>query len=249
MRRLGLVLLLAAFLTPVGADAAETPNTADCGWGTYTPGGNHYLIPNDDTVYDAQGRAVFNGTNGDDMVWVDETAGIETVVNLKRGDDYFCGGPMRDIVNGGAGVDNLWGNGGKDKLKGKGGDDHIFGSAGDDKLWGNGGDDSISGGLGADVIKGGGGDDALFGGDSCDTLGDGDDVIKGGKGDDFLCGASGADRLIAGPGDDTINSGNPVTPGNDLSDHDVVKADPGYDTCDALIDPNSDTRSGCDLLL
>ena len=246
MKRVTLFLLTAAFLVPIGAGAAERVTTNDCAeMGAYTGASGQFLVPDDDTVFDAAGRAVFNGTNGVDYVWVDEDTAVATVVNLKGGDDWFCGGAMADVVNAGPGDDVVWGNGGNDKMKGKRGNDRVYGGPGDDKTWGNGGADGIGGGLGSDVVKGGPGDDHLEGADTCDDLGDGDDTIIGGPGDDWVCGASGDDTLNGGPGDDEINSGSPDAPTWDGSGHDTVNGGPGTDYCTETVEP--DTVSGCEL--
>jgi len=242
MRRITLFLLIAGFLVPIGAEAVEKVATDDCGeMGAYAGGPGEFLFPDDDTVFDAAGRAVFNGTNGDDMVWVDEDAAVATVVNLKGGNDFFCGGPMADVVNAGPGDDVMWGNGGNDKMKGKLGDDRVYGGPGDDKTWGNGGADHIGGGLGSDVIKGGPGDDTMVGaGFECMETGDGGDTIIGGPGDDWICGASGDDTLNGGPGDDYIDALSPDGDGG----RDTVNGGPGTDECLAW---EPDSVSACEL--
>ena len=198
MKRITLLLMIGALLAPVGANAAE-PETTDCGNGFYSGGDNQYLIPNDDTTYDTEGRAVFNGTDGPDMVWVDLSAGVETVVNLKKGDDSFCGGPLADIVNGGAG------------------DDDVRGGLGNDRIWGNRGHDSLWGATSCEAAPQGDGDDIIKGGN-------GDDFLCGGAGDDTLLGGRGDDHINANhPYDGTDLSA------TDLSGTDTVRCGPGQD--------------------
>jgi Ca2+-binding RTX toxin-like protein len=70
------------------------------------------------------------------------------------GDDLLNGGggPLRDVLLGGAGMDSLYGNDGGDILNGGGGDDMLYGSNGDDILLGGNSNDVISTGAGADLL-------------------------------------------------------------------------------------------------
>jgi Ca2+-binding RTX toxin-like protein len=151
--------------------------------------------------------AVPNGVHvlawrGDDMVFVDDSAGFVPVgVNVYggAGNDTLVGGAMDDALFGEHGDDVLFGNDGNDLLDGGHGNDLIAGGFGDDTLFGGHDDDALFGEIGNDALYGGHGADTLDGGDEDDLLdggGDHNNVIAGGPGADRFAAHDTAHEIV-----------------------------------------------------
>jgi Ca2+-binding RTX toxin-like protein len=132
-------------------------------------------------AYNQYGQAVFNGTNGNDVIV--GTVG-QDVITGNGGNDLICALDNADIVHAGDGDDTVDAGPGKDSVNGQNGNDAIYGRDGDDLLHGDAGNDYVYGGNGNDGIGGW----------------DGDDVLLGEAGDDTLEGLSGFDQLDGGLG-------------------------------------------------
>lgn len=132
--------------------------------------------------------------------------------------DHLIGGPLADLLCGGAGDDLIDGLGGADRLYGDfcpgatlaaradgraakagEGNDVVNGGSGKDRLVGGGGNDKLNGGSGDDNLAGGTGNDRLVGGPGRDTStgGAGNDTIVGGPGRNSYSGGAGNDKLTA----------------------------------------------------
>lgn len=166
---------------------------------------------------------------GDDGVWLDGTAGNDTIlagagaddIRAGAGDDWVHGGDGDDVIYGdwtttGFGNDTLLGGAGDDLISGEGGDDSIEGGSGNDTLFGGEGDDELDGGTGDDWLHGGPGNDTLRAGPGSDDLegAEGDDLLIADEDDlfrDWLHGGEGDDTLV-GNADDWLEGG----PGSDL---------------------------------
>lgn len=162
----------------------------------------------------ASGLLDINGDGGDNIVFVDTSAGNVRVFDGNTQLTITGGAPAPASVNSidvdaGGGQDYIdlsfvtTGNGfsglnNNITVNGDGSDDVIFGSGFDDDLDGDGGNDEIHGGPGDDSINGGTSSraDFLFGDD-------GDDTLVGGNSDDWLDGGKGNDTLNGGVGNDT----------------------------------------------
>ena len=168
-------------------------------------GGDVVLIDHDiQTIVDLRdGDDIFVGGPGDDNVRADDG---RDVVYARDGGGTFSGGSMADILVGGAGGDRIAGDGGDDALNGNGGDDTIRGGDDDDLVVGAAGVDHLEGRDGDDFLVGGPGDDELFGGDHDDVLCGGidNDYLGGGRGDDHLFGEEQADEHDGDNGNDEL---------------------------------------------
>ena len=178
---------------------------------------------------------IINGTEGNDVIRVEELAGgvirvtkngvlsqqtIQAdrqvqVFGLGGNDQIFLTGLIRPVlVDGGGGNDWIDARGVTSSftsmdLRGGDGADTLIGGAGHDRLDGGIGDDLLVGGAGHDELLGGNGNDFLVGGLGNDVLegGNGDDVLLGGSGNDTLKGGLGNDVLIGGDGIDGLDGG------------------------------------------
>ena len=190
----------------------DTVNAPDC-----TPASGETVDCGPPGVY---GKLVWQGTNGDDGLYI-----TTTLVH----DVEAHGGEGRDDIKAAAGEDFLYGDGGPDTVVGEGGEDHVFGGGGDDEnLWGGPGDDLVDGGPGGDTMFGGHdpGDmldyssrtapvsAELDGACYCPAgeQGEGDAQygfrgVIGGSGDDDLTGGALRNHLIGGRGDDILDGG------------------------------------------
>jgi hypothetical protein len=185
-------------------DPSISSQDADC---------THNPLFNDVVCNGAPTRIVVNGSEGRDQVGIggsnigcEPGSAIETIVNLKGGDDsltlFHCGtlsapnrlSPRFD-ARGGLGNDILVGNVQNDVLNGEFGNDIVNGGFGDDRA---------SGGPGSDVLRGGGLSATGTSGSGNDVLdgGDGNDELRAEDGDDQLTGGQGADVIDGGPGRD-----------------------------------------------
>jgi len=186
-------------------------------------------------------KIIINGTDGDDMLFVDGSITLDTELRGYDGNDKLIGARGNDSLLGGNGDDTLVGNFGDDTLEGGAGNDFLVGGFGDDILRGGDGDDYLDAETGDDygingffltppsraneqnTLVGGAGNDTLLGSDGSDDLegGAGDDNLAGGRGDDTLLGEAGEDYLNGGVGNDSLFGG---------SDDDYLVGDQGQDT-------------------
>jgi uncharacterized delta-60 repeat protein len=146
------------------------------------------------------------GSNCGDWVFINETAGVISVVATSNANNpaTFASSSVTAI--------NVRTRGGNDVVITSGTvmkPMTIDGGSGNDFLMGGGGANLIIGGSGCDTLYGAAGDDVLLGGDGNDDLlgGDGNDVLVGGWGDDNLCGGNGRDLIIGGQDDDDLAGG------------------------------------------
>jgi Ca2+-binding RTX toxin-like protein len=86
-------------------------------------------------------------------------AGVDNPLSGGGGRDSLSGGPLNDLIDGGAGPDTLLGNGLSDLLRGGPSRDSLVGGTGPDALYGGGGPDRLDGGPARDLCNGGGGAD------------------------------------------------------------------------------------------
>jgi Ca2+-binding RTX toxin-like protein len=223
-------LLLASFLTPLGAQEAST----DCLGLTPTITGTNSA----DLLLGTSGNDVIAGKGADDVI--DGRGGFDVICG-DDGDDQLLGGPGVDFLVGGLGADTLRGGGGIDFLFDVDPNDEqtlpiLFARPRDesrDVFFGNGGADFLASEGGDDLLDGGGGSDyvlalAIYAPVTID-LADGlmmssysgidtltgienaigtfyEDVIVGDDGPNLLGGTFGADRVSGGNGSDIIYS-------------------------------------------
>jgi Ca2+-binding RTX toxin-like protein len=184
----------------------------------------------------SNGVLTINGTSGDDVMRITESAGVLTAALGSLSSEYSVGDVLRielfalegndDVSNssaiviymdlgagndkaiGGQNDDTLTGGAGKNTLFGGAGNDRLNGSGSRDSLFGEGNDDRLYGNGGDDTLDGGGNVDRLFGGDGNDSLfGAGsNDKLYGELGDDTLFGGTGANILDGGDGTDTAQN-------------------------------------------
>ena len=141
---------------------------------------------------------------------------------------HSCSVPaaIAQVIKGDDGPNTLIGTPQSDLIDGRGDNDTLKGLAGGDTLRGGPDDDLIVGGRGKDFLRGGPDDDLMRGGPKRDSY-------FGGKGDDSGGGGAGPDTVDGGPGRDQLKGGT----GKDLlyggfdTEHDVLNAGPGDDTC------------------
>ena len=197
-------------------------------------------------------RAVFSGTDGDDLILgtpcadditagdgddnVDARSG-DDLVDAGSGSDHVVAGAGADTVLGGPGDDIVFAGAGADVVSGGLGHDRLFGEAGDDSLFGDAGDDLLDGGEGRDILDGGDGDDRLLGDAGDDRLygGAGADDLSGGAGTDVLVGDAGDDRLQGDEGGDILSDG---------AGRDVVAGGAGDDVIILALDGADDAIDG-----
>jgi Ca2+-binding RTX toxin-like protein len=146
------------------------------------------------------------GSNCSDLVLINETAGVISVVATSNASNpaTFAASSVTAIsVRTRGGNDVVITSGSVMKPM------TIDGGSGNDFLTGGGGANQIIGGSGNDTLYGAAGDDMLFGGDGNDDLlgGDGNDVLIGGNGNDNLCGGNGRDLIVGGQDHDDIDGG------------------------------------------
>src|SRR2546421_9316020 len=84
-------------------------------------------------------RLRIQARGGNDVVTLDRSVRLHSMVDGGAGDDSLTGGFGHDDLVGGAGDDVLVGRGASDDIEGDGGDDDLFGGGGDDNLQGGGG--------------------------------------------------------------------------------------------------------------
>lgn len=160
------------------------------------------------TVYDARQYDLIYVAclGGDDMVRIDESVRLKTIIFGGEGEDRIFGGAGRDHIDGGPGNDYVYAGRGDDLVIGGVGSDVIAGGSGDDTIIGGSGNDSMYGGYGVDALFGGEGDDRMWGDFGDDSLfgGAGDDEMYGGRGDDAVAGGDGDDEVGGGLGNDWV---------------------------------------------
>lgn len=165
------------------------------------------------------GTLTITGTDGNDTVLIQSTAGIigisglattftqssvsRITVNAGKGNDYVkinSGINLPVIFNGGEGNDTLIGGSANDTLNGDAGNDLLYGMDGNDNLGGDDGDDTLQGGNGNDTLNGDNGIDKLYGDGGADQL-------FGGAGNDYLHGGIDGyhDLMDGGDGTDTFH--------------------------------------------
>src|SRR3954449_8325065 len=187
---LGALVLAGAGVSATSAPAWSAGET--CGTQAAT-----LVVPAD------QGAAPFEGTAGDDVIYVTGTATVRGLA----GNDVICGPTGAPATtggqwNGGDGNDTLTGSAGT--LDGGAGNDAIKG-AGATAITGGDGDDTVASTTA--TIDGGAGNDTLTGGGTTIDGGAGNDVVRGGNGDNTVLGGAGDDQLWGGSGIDTLDGG------------------------------------------
>ena len=115
--------------------------------------------------------------SGNDVVGVDRSVRLNTMIDGGAGNDSMMGGFGHDDMVGGAGDDVLIGSGAADSMEGDGGNDDLFGGGGNDNLDGGDGNDDLHGGAGDDSLDGEGGHDNLEGGAGDDVASDQNDNL------------------------------------------------------------------------
>jgi hypothetical protein len=161
------------------------------------------------------GTLTVEGTNGNDVIFIEPAAGGRLTVSSVPGSFI-----QKDIQH-----LNVYGNGGNDYIElGSGlifgtekhrlgaylsdgdGNDTIFGGSGNDTIVVGSGDDQLVAGGGCARIEAGTGNDTLWAGSGDSTLvgGSGNDTFVGGSGNDFMFGGSGIDTFYQGTGRDTF---------------------------------------------
>jgi len=183
------------------------------------------------------GTGTANGGTMGDVLYVLDTALINTTLNGAGGNDVLTGGARDDTLKGGTGDDTLIGGVGNDSLIGGIGVDYMAGGVGDDVYQVDSVGDSVieSFAEGADRVEsavnyllGSNVEDLTLTGD--DSInGTGNDVanriignvagniLNGGWGNDTLEGMAGDDELLGGAGDDILMGGT----GNDTYTFDI----------------------------
>ena len=202
-------------------DASEVD--VDLAAGTATGDGNDALVGIENVV----------GSPGNDTMYGDDDH--SSVLLGEGGNDAISGGPVEDLLIGGAGRDDVRGGDGPDDLHGGPGDDLMIGGLGDDDISGGSGHDDIRGGPGMDgwnasffsiseqdepptegasvsLETGVVGDDGFGTSDAISGIEDVSgtffaDRLVGDDGDNILFGSSGNDRIVGGPGDDDLDGG------------------------------------------
>ena len=145
------------------------------------------------TIQVGQGHGHKNGTNGDDIIFADNT---NNYVSTNEGNNVVVAMGGDDVINGGNQTDLVFGDAGNDIINGNAGDDFLSGGKGDDKIYGASGNDKILAGDGDDLVEAGAGDDII-------NLGAGNDTVQGEGGYDCIAGGK-DDGKITGNGD-TVN--------------------------------------------
>lgn len=206
---------------------------------------------------------------GDGIVWLvggagsDHLTGGPTLDHLygdflrphpkRGGDDVIRGGPVLDVIHGGAGDDEIHGEGGGDYVSGDVGDDVVHGGAGRDELSGGKDDDRLKGGAGIDwvvfprtyadiEIDLGAGTARGLGTDRLDgienaTGGEGDNVMYGDDGPNTLYGSEWDDKLYGRGGDDYLWG---------VSGTDAFDGGGGHDVCRTDQEDGSDETVACE---
>jgi Ca2+-binding RTX toxin-like protein len=197
--------------------------SVDLAGGTASGDGNDTLVGIENVV----------GSPGNDTMHGDDDH--SSIVLGEGGDDAISGGPVEDLLIGGAGRDDLRGGDGPDDLHGGPGGDLMIGGLGDDDFSGGSGRDDIRGGPGTDgwnasffsiteqdepptegasvdLRTGVVGDDGFGTTDAISGIEDASgtffaDRLIGDDGDNILFGSSGNDRIVGGPGDDDLDAG------------------------------------------
>ncbi|WP_146138451.1 esterase-like activity of phytase family protein, partial [Chamaesiphon polymorphus] len=140
---------------------------------------------------------IVNGTNNDDVLFIDAGKSNDTLLGL-AGNDY---------------LDALAGNG-NNTLRGGDGNDELYAYT-NDRLEGEAGNDSLtSDGNGSNTLSGGDGDDTIYA--------DRNDTVAGDAGDDKIYGGQGGNTISGGAGKDVFWVANvdvPTTP-NTITDFD-----------------------------
>jgi Ca2+-binding RTX toxin-like protein len=168
-----------------------------------TFGGSDRLVIGDDAGLPANSPTIPGGC----FALVSCSPGVW--IALGSGDDFFQGGPERDLDPFAGSVAGSFGGPGDDTLMLGAGDDAQLNS-------GTYATNPVRGGPGGDLIDGGEGDDNINGDYTLDEAGSdpgdtGNDILVGGPGNDQLAGDGGNDSLNGGDGIDTMHGG----PGND----------------------------------
>jgi Ca2+-binding RTX toxin-like protein len=189
-----------------------------------------------DVVQLAGSQLSICGTNGDDVIQVDQIKGTNTVsVVVNGGDSQVYAGVKSLLIVGGNGNDDIAVNTYDDA-------DFLISSL----IAGGNGDDTIQGGGGSDVLDGGNGDDILTNfvtDENYNPVGRGSlDVLLGGNGNDTLWGGWGIqDTLDGGNGDDSIYDivgGRNVVSGGRGDDFIIARSGAGLPT-DPLNNPGA----------
>lgn len=221
--RLALTVALLVVAGAPWAAAGTVARTAPwCEGQTYSPSNpHHYLYPNPNTTYDAQGFAVVDlrASSTAMVVFEDPQNPVKARVYGTPQGDLICTGAKADRVWAGPGHDHIYGGSGNDRLLGQEGNDYLEGDRGSDRLFGGPGADDLRGdrhqddaGVGvpaADRLVGGANDDVLYGMIGNDTLegGLGNDALSGGEGNDILWGGGGDDDMQGESGNDCFDGG------------------------------------------
>lgn len=162
----------------------------------------HVSMNGDEAGFDRDSltQIVVCGRRRPDVIILDPSLTLSSVLSGGDGPDLIVGGPMADVIFGGRGHDRLYGRNGDDTISGSAHNDHIQGGEGSDWLHGGSGRDALAGEDGSDTLIGSKGPDRLIGGD-------GDDLLDGGRGSDRLWGGAGRDLLIGGTESDSLRGG------------------------------------------
>lgn len=211
--------------------------------------GNDVIVPGagDDTL--------FGGDGIDTVNYSEASAGV--VFNLAAVNE--------DQITGGSGTDAMGGD--FENLTGSPFDDFLFGTSGPNTLKGGTGDDYIQPHEGVDVVKGGGDSDLVDFSDAekglvidlavttAQKTGLGSKTLTGvenitaGEFDDLISGSEAANDLRGGPGGDVIagRGGNDDLFGQAGADE--LKGGTSNDVCDAGLDSDPDSHTGCEELI
>ena len=177
----------AIWINPIYITNAGSPGNPGSGQNFLILGMNRSL----DTFDGGSGTDTLLGTNGNDVIALDDTGPAAKIKDV-------------EVIDAGAGNDVV----DLTSQRFSYGDVLIKGGAGNDVILTNSGNDVLQGGDGNDWLDGGAGKAILDGGTGKDTLIDGDaaSLLFGGKGNDVLYAGKGADLIAFDQGDgaDTV---------------------------------------------
>ncbi|MEM7276067.1 MAG: calcium-binding protein [Actinomycetota bacterium] len=184
-----IIAILATVVTAVGPTPADAALRFYCDGrlATIYPGIKSADLPPGASVKLENGRWVFRGTNGNDVIV--GTGGRDAIYSY-GGDDVVCGTGSRDRINTGTGNDRAFGGTGDDVITTGRGTDVAYGEGGSDRINGGHGTDTLHGGSGNDELTGGPGNDTLHGGTGSDTMIPGSDFDRCGDNSQTLLNGS-----------------------------------------------------------